>query len=99
MAYKTIVSPRAQSEIEDAIDYYALYSTETPIHFISILKKAYQTLETNPFFKVCYKNVRALKLKRFPYSLFYIIDENMGIVRILSCFHNKRNPDKRPLYV
>jgi hypothetical protein len=26
MAYKIIVSPRAQKEIENAIDYYALYS-------------------------------------------------------------------------
>ena len=27
MAYKVIVSPRAQKEIENAIDYYALYSS------------------------------------------------------------------------
>ncbi len=27
MAYKIIVSPRAQKEIENAIDYYALHST------------------------------------------------------------------------
>jgi toxin ParE1/3/4 len=26
MAYKIIISPRAQKEIENAIDYYALYS-------------------------------------------------------------------------
>lgn len=27
MAYKIIVSPRAQKEIENAIDYYALHSS------------------------------------------------------------------------
>jgi plasmid stabilization system protein ParE len=40
MAYKIIVSPRAQKEIENAIDYYALYSVDAPINFIAVLKDA-----------------------------------------------------------
>ena len=96
MVYKISISPRAQKEIENAIDYYALYSIDAPVDFISELKDAYNTLETNPFFRICYKNVRFFKLKKFPYSLYFIIDENQNIVRVLSCFHNKRNPDKRP---
>lgn len=96
MAYKVIVSPRAQKEIENAIDYYALYSVDAPINFIAVLKEAYRTLETNPFFRVRYKNVRALKIKRFPHSLYFTINEDNNTVRVLSCFHNKRNPSKSP---
>jgi plasmid stabilization system protein ParE len=96
MAYKIIVSPRAQKEIENAIDYYALYSVDAPINFIAVLKDAYTSLATNPFFRVRYKNVRALKLKRFPHSLYFSIIEDKNIVRVLSCFHYKRNPNKRP---
>lgn len=96
MAYKIIVSPRAQKEIENAIDYYALYSTDAPKDFITELNETYKTIETNPFFRVRYKNIRALRLKRFPYSLFYVINENQNSVRVLSCFHNKRNPSNRP---
>lgn len=98
MAYKIIVSPLTQKEIEAAIDYYSLYSKNAPINFIEALKEAYKTLETNPFFRIRYKNIRALKLKRFPYSLYFIINENKNIVRVLSCFHDKRNPNKRPRY-
>src|SRR5690348_627002 len=98
MAYKIIVSPRAQKEIENAIDYYALYSTSAPLNFITVLKEAYNILETNPSFSVRYKNIRALKIKNFPYSLYFIVDETQSTVRVLSCFHNKRNPDKRPGY-
>ena len=76
MACKIIVSPRTQKEIENAIDYYALYSVDAPINFILALKEAYGTLETNPFFRVRYKNVRALKLKRFPHALYYIINDD-----------------------
>ena len=98
MAYKIIVSPRAHKEIENAIDYYALYSANAPLNFIIALKETYITLGISPFHIICYKNVRALKIKKFPYSLYFIINENKNIVRVLSCFHNKRNPDKRPRY-
>lgn len=97
MAYKIIVSPRAQKEIENAIDYYALYSSDSPVNFIASLKEAYSTLENNPFFRVRYKNIRALKIKKFPHSLYFNINEDKNTVRVLSCFHNKRNPNKRPM--
>jgi hypothetical protein len=70
MAYKIIVSPRAQKEIEDAIDFYAIRNADAPKLFISYLIEAYHILEVNPFFRVRYKNIRSLKLKRYPYSLF-----------------------------
>jgi toxin ParE1/3/4 len=96
MAYKIIVSPRAQKEIENAIDFYALYSTDAPMNFISLLSEAYATLQATPFFRVRYKNIRAIKIKKFPYSLYFTINEDKNSVRVLACFHNKRNPDKRP---
>ena len=96
MAYKIIVSPRVQQEIEDAIDYYSLYSDDAPEHFKSSLLDSYNTLSFSPFFKIVYKNIRALKMKRFPYSLYFVVDEGRKIIKILSCFHNKRNPRNRP---
>ena len=39
MAYKILVSPRAQHEIENAIDYYALNSSKAPELFIKFLKE------------------------------------------------------------
>ena len=96
MAYKIIVSPRFQKEIENTIDYYSLYSLNAPINFIANLKEAFIILETNPFIKISYKNIRILQLKKFPHSLYFVINEDKNIVKILSCFHNKRNPKKRP---
>jgi toxin ParE1/3/4 len=96
MAYSIIVSPRAQKEIEHAIDYYALYSVDAPKNFIQSLANAYITLQSNPSFKIQYKEVRALQLTNFPYSLFFVINQANNTVRIIACFHNKRNPDNRP---
>ena len=97
MAYSLIVSSRAQKEIENASEYYALYSNNAPIKFIVALNNTYETLKSNPFFVVNYKNVRTLKLKKFPYSLYFVVNEKQRTVKVLSCFHNKRNPYKRPL--
>ena len=99
MAYKIIVSPRAQKEIENAIDYYALYSTDAPSNFIAILKEAYAALSINPFSnRVRYKNIRAMKLAKFPYLLYYDINVVQNKVNLLACFHNKRDPNNRPRY-
>jgi plasmid stabilization system protein ParE len=96
MAYKIIVSPRAQREIEDAFDYYSLNSNIAPKQFVHFLEHAYKSLEISPFLKIRYKDIRALKIKRFPYSLYFIVNQKSHTVRILSCFHHKRNPAKRP---
>jgi len=96
MAYRVIVSPRAQKEIEDAIDYYTVHSTDAPLNFIAQLKDSYDILEENPFSRIRYKNIRALKIKKFPYLLYFVVSKTKNTVRILSCFHNKRNPQKRP---
>lgn len=51
MVYKVIISPRAQREIENAIDYYALYSLNAPVNFIAALQAAYDVLEKTLFKK------------------------------------------------
>ena len=96
MAYKIIISPRAQKEIENAIDYYALYSNDAPRNFIAVLKETYAILEYSPMFRMRYKNIRALKIKKFPYALYFIVNQTTNTVKVLSCFHNKRNPNRRP---
>jgi plasmid stabilization system protein ParE len=98
MAYKIIVSPRALKEIENAIEYYSLSSVEAPKRFVISLDEAYNFISEAPFRRVVYKSVRALKLKRFPYLLYFVVDEIQKKVKVLACFHSKRNPDKRPLY-
>jgi toxin ParE1/3/4 len=41
MGYSIKISPSAQKEIENAIDFYALYSYDTPVKFIAALQETY----------------------------------------------------------
>jgi len=93
MGFKIIISPRAQKEIEDAIDYYAIRSSDAPRDFISSLNDTYTILSINPYFRICYKNVRTIVLNVFPYSLFYTVNEKENTIRLLSCFHSILNPE------
>ena len=83
-------------EIEVVIDYYASNSIDTPANFISALNKTYKILETNPYYKIQYKSIRSIKIKKFPHCLFFTIKEKENLVKVLSCFHNKRDPSNRP---
>ena len=96
MVYRIITSTRARKEIENAINYYTQYSNAASIKFSAVLKDAYDILRVYPFFAVKYKNVRTLKLKSFPYSLYFTVDDKRSTVIVLSCFHNKQNPYRRP---
>ena len=42
--FKIIVAHRAQKEIEQAIDYYALFSDDVPLKFFNSLVDTYQAL-------------------------------------------------------
>lgn len=98
MEYKVIVSPRAQKEIETAVEFYASHSPVATQNFINTLSQRYFNLAINPFLVIRYKNVRTIRMGKFPFSLFYVINEKTRTVKILSCFHNKRNPRKKPRY-
>lgn len=96
MVYNLIISPRAQKEIEKAIESYIPNYSDIPNNFVIQLQSVYRTLKSNPFFRVRYKNVRSLKLKKYPYSLYFVVNENTNSVKIISCFHNKLDPQKQP---
>jgi toxin ParE1/3/4 len=98
MAYKLIVSPRAVHEVGNAIEFYAKHSVDAPINFLTALQNAYTRLETNPFLRIRYKDVRALKIKKFPYLLYFVVNEHKNIISVLSCFGSRQNPNKRPRF-
>lgn len=90
------VSIRTQAEIEDIFDYYARKDVEVALDFLESIQDAYKTLQLNPFFQIRYKIIRQYNLVNFPYTLYFQIGENQKSINLLSCFHQKLNPIKRP---
>ncbi len=96
MEYKLLISERASKEIENAFDYYLKINRTIGDKFLLNLEKTFQSLEHNQNYKKRYKNIRSIKIYKFPYSIYFYTDEEKGIVKILACFHQKLNPKKRP---
>ena len=96
MAFNLKFLPTAENNIEEATDYYANISSKVFNHFNKSLDKALLRIESNPFFQKKYGNVRSLPVKNFPYIIFYEVDEDEGIIYILSVFCTHQNLEKYP---
>ncbi len=96
MDFEIIISKKAQAEMENALDYYSEINTELSNKFFTEITECYQNLAKNPYFEIRYKNYRAIQLRKFPFLLFYVVEEDKNQIKILSCFHTSRNPKKHP---
>lgn len=96
MGFKIVVSKKAQVEIENAIEYYSEINSKLALRFYVALKETYAKLEINPYYQIKLKNYRAVPVTKFPFLLFFVIDDDKELIKILSCFHTSRNPKKYP---
>ena len=96
MAYKVDVLISAEREIGEILEYYSKINVLLPGKFLDNLKSTYRYLEQNPFFQKRYKNIRGVPITNFPFMIFFVVEENLKIVRILSCFHTSQDPMKYP---
>lgn len=96
MGYKLVILPRAQQELIDAFVYYNKVSITFLRAFDADLGDVYQSLEKNPFYQLKYKSLRAIPFKKFPFIMFYSIEETEKKVYIYSVFHTSQNPENYP---
>jgi toxin ParE1/3/4 len=93
MGYKIKISPEAELDLEDAYKWYESQVNQLGSEFIRVVDKNLTSIQQNPLaYPIIYRNVRRKLLPRFPYGLFYIIQDN--IIFVLACFHVKRDPQQ-----
>jgi mRNA-degrading endonuclease RelE of RelBE toxin-antitoxin system len=96
MNYKIVIEPRAFIDIQDAVDYYDSKKIGLGEYFYQTLEEHFEILLKNPYFQVRYKDYHGLPIKKFPYIIFYFIDDKRKIVFIISVFNTSLNPEKYP---
>lgn len=85
------------ADIQEAIDYYESKQSGLGEYFYQVIDEHLDTLSKNPFFEIRYKDYRGLPIKKFPFIIFYFIDEKVKTVYIMSVFNTSLNPSKYPL--
>lgn len=98
MAYKVVISTIAKSNIRDALVYYKnVVSLKVAQNFVKDYENTLLKITQNPFFQLYYKDFRGLVLKKFPYIIFYQVDEPNKIIIIKAVFNTHQNTFKRPV--
>ncbi|MFW5657677.1 MAG: type II toxin-antitoxin system RelE/ParE family toxin [Bacteroidota bacterium] len=95
MGYKIKLDPLAKLDIDDNIDWYEQQQPGLGIRFYQNVKDAFRLIEQNPFsFPIKYKNTRATVVNAFPFTIYYIINQENNTIAILSVFKTPQHPDK-----
>ena len=88
---KTVVRAPAAADIESAFQWYRLKRTGLGHEFLQALRAAMSAVAENPeAYPVLHRSTRRIRLRRFPYGLFYRLYP--GVIVIVACMHARRDP-------
>ena len=86
--------PLAEAEVAEAFAWYSQPDIGMGAEFLDELERIERFIRFNPLlYPTIDDDMRRASLRRFPYSLFYVIDDDQ--VQVLSCFHQSRDPKNR----
>jgi len=92
MTYNLLIRPEARLDILDAFKWYQARNIELGHDFKSCVDEVMSILQQNPnIYPKVYENIRRGFMKRFPFGIFYVVDNTTVIV--LAVIHARRNPD------
>ncbi len=87
-----IVRPEAEQEVQQAFHWYQEQSEGLGFEFLRAIEACLSGVTRNPFAYAVVKvpNVRRAIVRRFPYALFYLVDDDAIVV--IAAFNVKRRP-------
>ena len=92
MKYKVIVRPEAEDDLKEAFSWYEDKRIGLGYDFLLQVDAGINFINRNPeIHPIEYKGTRKHLIKRFPYKIIYLVEEEEII--ILAVIHGKRRPD------
>lgn len=92
MTPQLVVSAEAAADINEAVTWLGDISPNLPVRFQAELERVYASILDYPqIYPVVYKTFRRALLRRFPYSIFYILDAS--VVLIVAVIHQSRDEE------
>ena len=93
MTRELIIRPEAEVDITEAFGWYEARVPGLGSEFLLVLDAIFHSILRNHLlYPVVYKAVRRALTRRFPFAVFFIVEESRIV--ILSVFHVKRNPQE-----
>jgi plasmid stabilization system protein ParE len=93
VTYRVIFTQAARAESIEAQDWYEREAPGLGRRFRQAIDALVERMSDGPQqFPVVYKNARRALLRRFPYALFFVIEDDTLLV--VACFHASRDPSQ-----
>jgi plasmid stabilization system protein ParE len=91
MKYSLTIRKEAELDINSAFEYYEIQRLGLGHDFLLCVEEALSKIERNPtHYKITYKELRRIAVRRFPYRVFYLIQNQQVIVTAV--FHARKDP-------
>jgi len=88
------LSEEAVADYEEAVAWYEAQKPGLGAEFSAHLNAIFEQIEAEPTSqRFLYENRRYANLKRFPYKVFFLVDESAGDIIVFAVLHEKRHPD------
>ncbi|MCX6639388.1 MAG: type II toxin-antitoxin system RelE/ParE family toxin [bacterium] len=85
------ITPQAENDLKLAYQWYEEQHTGLGEDFLLCVEAGLSQIQTFPNLNPeVEENIRRNLIRRFPYGIFYIIDNN--IITVLAVLHFRRNP-------
>lgn len=95
MTVRLVFKPLAEAEIAEAFAWYSQPDINQGAGLLAELERVERFIRLNPLlYPQVEGEIHRANLRRFPYSMFYVVDGET--VSVLSCFHQHRDPKTRP---
>jgi plasmid stabilization system protein ParE len=90
---KVLIGPEAEEDIFASYRWYQGCEVGLGEEFLRAIDACIALIQRNPLsYSIVRKNIRRALIRRFPHSIFYIVDEDTIVV--LACFHVRQDPKK-----
>ncbi len=94
MHYKIIVRPEAEEDLELIIAWYEEQQVGLSSDLLLKFEDVLNQLRQNPLiYQDIFLHYRRSLMKRFPYAVYYSIDEHERTVFVAAVIHTHRDPD------
>lgn len=92
--FEVIYKKSAQQHLKKIALWYLDKKAGLEQRFLDEIDNATDILSINPFFAFRYKSLRSYVLKKFPYIIFYRVEEEKSVVIVFAVLHTSRNTFK-----
>ncbi len=91
MIRRVIFKSAAEADLAEAYDWYEGRDAGLGTEFIRCVEGCVHGIQRQPeMYPVVHKNVRQGITRRFPYSVFYFVEDET--IYVVSIFHSSRDP-------